>query len=267
MTHEERYVDEVRRELADVPGRQRGEIVGVVASDLAERPEAEAWEQLLAELGAPDEYAAALRVEHGLAVSQRGRAGRRAVPRAAWVVGGLVAVVAIGAVAHWRWTSADPGIVNSCAGVAADEAVELETRVAAGVTERRIGYVDGATVGLGLCLSSAQEVEVLDVRLDAPPVSLFRPEVVRAADAQVEPEGTDPVLVPTALRDGRMLRIAIEGRLADCEQFGEGVGLSFATAEVSYRYRGRTRTTTVDLVDTYTFVAPPPRGCPRGPAG
>lgn len=182
----------------------------------------------------------------------------------AWVAAGVVLALVAAGLGAWRWTSADPGLASSCSGVTAPDGVAVERREAGGASEQRIGYRDGATLGLGLCLSADDEVEVLDVRLPVPASSLFRPTVVRASPMADDPDGPGPELRPTVLRPRRdWLRVTIEGELSDCERYREGVGLSFDAAEVTYRYRGRTRTDAIELTEVYTFVAPPDAGCPR----
>lgn len=265
---ETRYVDEVRRHLGDVPRRQRAALVAAVAADLAERPSCDAWQQITAELGEPAAYAAAVRSEHGLPPRVGVRAHVRAVRWPTWVALALVVALAAGAAGWDRWSTADPGITNSCSGVNAPKGVAVEPREAGSVTEQRISYVDAATVGLGLCLSAPHDVEIIDVAIGVLPLSLFQPTIVRAADMSADPAVRAPELEPTTVEARAAgLRVVVEGRLANCEWFYPGGGESFETAEVTYRYRGRTRTTTVDLNTTYTFVSPPATGCPRAAHG
>jgi hypothetical protein len=264
LTFEAVYVDDVRRLLSDVPRRQRTRLVNGVAADLAERPDAEAWEQLIAELGEPAIYAATVRSEHGLPAKVGVGAHLRAVRWHTWMAMGLVVVTIAGCATYQRWSSADPGILNSCSGVTPADGVKVEAHEAGGVTEQRISYVDGATVGLGMCLSAAHDVEILDVDLGTLPLSLFQPRRAQAADMYSDPDARAPELTPTEIAASEgWLRVTVEGHLTNCESFSPGVGESFETAEVTYRYRGRTATTPVDLNTTYTFVSPPADKCPR----
>ncbi|MCB0960240.1 MAG: hypothetical protein KDB04_12055 [Acidimicrobiales bacterium] len=265
--HEERYVAEAARHLADVPKAARVELGAIVAANLGERPPVATWDQLVAELGTPTSYVDALRAEHGLRGSYGPLHQLRRVPlRVALVV--VAMLVVVGAVG-WRRhadATADPGLGSFCGGVRADDPfVTVEQRSAAGATEELIGYVDGATVGLGTCLQADEGVELLDVDLGDAPSSLFEQTGVRAASMAVDPDAGLPELdAPLAFPpDGEGLRITIKGRLTDCERYGAGDGNGFDRVTVRFRYRGRERTETVPLIETYTFVSPPDDECPR----
>lgn len=261
---EDRYVDDVRRALHDVPSRQRRPLLDVLRADLAERPSADSWEELVHDLGAPAACAAAIRAEHGLPAHVGFGAHVRVVRARTWAALAGVVVLATGFGGYQWWASAEPTLINSCSGVTRPDEVPVEPREAGDVTEQRIGYVDGATVGLGLCLSSPDEVEILDLTIDAPQLTMFRPTVTRAADMSTDPDIPAPVLDRVWLHgDDSWVRVTIEGELTGCEWYAPEGGSQFTTATVEYRYRGRTRTMPVDLNTTYTFVSPPDEDCPR----
>jgi hypothetical protein len=261
---EQRYVDEVQRALHDVPARARRPLLDVLRADLAERPPADSWDELVHDVGTPVECASAIRVEHDLPAHVGFGAHVRAVRPRTGVLLGAVIVLAGALGAYQRWVSAEPTIINSCSGVNRPDEVAVESREAGGVTEERISYVDGATVGLGLCLSSPDEVEILDVSIDAPKLTLFQPTVTRAADMALDPDELAPPLDRTWLHgQDSWLRVTIEGQLTGCEWYSPEVGSMFDTGTVRYRFRGRTRSMPVDLNTTYTFVSPPDERCPR----
>lgn len=266
---ESQYVEAVRRHLGDVPHGRRRQIIDRVVEDLAERPDAETWEQLTADLGDPRSYAEVVRNEHGLPSMVARVARVRSVRARTWVAAVLMLATTIGAIGYVRWTRADPGLVNSCTGVrgtadapsAGQPGVEI--RSAAGATEHVVSYRDGVEVRLGMCISARAGVEVVAVAAPDAELSMFQQASTAAADATDDPHGSDPVLDGPVPVPEASLRTTLTGRMANCEFYWPGDGMGFDAVTVTYRYRGRTRTTQVGMGTTYTFLLRSEADCPR----
>lgn len=264
--HEARYLSEVHRHLTDLPRRRQADLLDVAAANLDERPSAGSWDGLVAALGPPVTYAAELRTAHD--VPAEGTVPGRLVATPATTMAMLLAVAVL-AVGYLVWdraeATADPGLQNGCAGVVVDDGViSVERLEAGGVTEHRLSYVDGAEVGIGLCLSVHEEVELLGIDVPEAPLSLYEQIDVRtwpaAESAPARWVSLDRALLQPDTA-GRNVEVLL--RLTDCEHYSADSHNSFDTADVRYRYRGRNRTETVDLHTTYSVVSPPDPDCPR----
>lgn len=272
--HEARYLAEVHRHLTDLPRRQQADLLDLAAANLDERPTAGSWDGLVAALGPPSTYAAELRAGHELP-AEGAVPGRLAATRGStWAVliGVTIAVAVIfGGYLGWdrAQATADPGLQNSCAGVVVDDpAIRVERLEAGGVTEHRLSYVDGAEVGIGLCLSVREEVELLGIDVPGGQISLYEQIDVRTwPAAEAAPDRWVPLDRVVVRPDSAGANAEVLLRLTGCEHHFAGSHTSFDTAEVHYRYRGRNRTETVGLNTTYSVVSPPDPACPRARTG
>ena len=102
--------------------------------------------------------------------------------------------------------------------------------------------------------------------IDAPIHSLFQPTGVRMRTDLVDPTEVVPFerLSLDPRRGDGMVFVYLDGRLEDCEEYGEGTGISYDRATVTYEFHRRRRTTTVELQTVYSFVSPPDEDV-RGP--
>lgn len=272
--HEARFLATVADELRDVPAPDRQPILELTTEHLSERPAAASWAALIDDLGTPQRYSRRLRDDRGIPprVSRRARWRRRP----AWqrCGAGLLALtlVAVG-FGGWRWASDVPDLGGShCySPPTRDPAIPIEVTEAAGVSEARIGYRDGAEVAITLCLAlSDPGVDVLDVAIPTAMHSLFQPTGVRMRPesgwGDTEPgqrHDYRPFEPSLADVDGVGWWFEVVGELTNCEWFSEGSGSGYDRAEVTYRYRHRTRTATVPLAVQHTFVSPADDECPR----
>lgn len=259
--HEERYLGDLAWHCRGLPAAERAALEEVAAANLGERPPATSWEDLVAQLGEPAAYLEQLRAG--------GPHGRRRVRTRALVglLAGVVVLVAGGLGARAWWT-AEPGLRNSCGGLhSPDPGVRVEHREAAGATEERATYVDGAEVAIFLCLTATHAVRVDDVRIPTPELSTFHQTGARAQPATDGAGGGTRPLEAFDVGPRSAWNVDVVGVLRDCEDYIPGGGISFRSAVVTYRYRGRTGHTEVDLNTTYTFVSPPADRCPRPRAG
>jgi hypothetical protein len=271
--HEAEYLKAVERKLRDVPRRQRRELLGLTTTVLEERPTSSSAEELGEALGYPWQHAERLREEHGIPAHVPWLVRVASASRRAHVAMVVVPVfIAVAAFSTWSWWTADPGIHNSCSGVHAGLGVTTELREAGGASEHLIGYLDGAEVGLFLCLSARDAIVVQRVAVGGAPLSLFDDTTFQASSFASGPDyqggrtagrGEHFTIDPHGEPWERQWNVDVIGRLTDCEWYVPGGGNQFDVALVTYRYRGRTRRATVDLNTTYTFTSPPTADCPR----
>jgi hypothetical protein len=260
---EGRYLDDLTERWRRLPSDERARLVALATDNLLERPASSTREELLRALGPPASYAERLRREAGPAHTDRVRR-----PRMTWTRGAL-AVLAVGLVVagglFWRWWTDDVVISNNCAGVTEDPRITVETREAAGATEHVVSYVDGAELSVGLCLASEERVEILDVSIQVPTNALFQPEGIRMRAGLTDLDELvpfEPFTLDPRQGDG-MVFVYVDGRLADCEDYGEGTAMSIGEASVTYEYHRRRHTTAVSLQTLITFASPSDEQCPR----
>lgn len=277
---ERRYFKRLETALLVAPRSSRARLLDVARQHVAERPPVGTYDELVAELGPPSEYARELMADEGVDPQPsrwRRTAARARSPEA--IAGVVVALVLIGGAAWFaaRWFTEVPTFTNMCGGTPGrDPRVPVEHVTAAGEDEIRIGHVDGARVALLLCLSTNHTVEVTAIEVPSAERALFQPTEVLLLPLDVEdledaepfrpftvvPGDDDPE--PGEPPDPRSWwQVHVVGVLANCEHWGEGSSYSFDEATLTYRFRGRTRTTPIDLLSTYTFEAGDDEGCPR----
>jgi hypothetical protein len=275
--HERRYFKRLETALLLAPRRERSGMLEVARRHMAERPPAASYDELVDEAGPPEAYALQLMADAGVDPQppRWRRLAARARSREA-IAATLVAVLVVGA-GLWflaSWFTEEPTIQNNCAGAhSPNPTVPIEIVDAAGVTERRIGYVDGAEVQLFLCLTASDTVEVTGIEVPTADISLFQQRDVLLIPAGAGGELEDPstfepfTIVPgtaSSEPDPRSFwQVYVTGILADCEYFSEGISSSFDTATLTYRFRGRSRTMPIDMLATYSFDGGTDDACPR----
>jgi hypothetical protein len=273
---ERRYFKRLETALLVAPRDARRRLLDVARQHMGERPPAGSYDELVEALGLPVAYARELMADEGVEPQPsrwRHTAAQFRSPES--IVAGIVAVLLAGGAAWWaaNWFTEEPTFTNNCGGTpGSDPRVPVEHVSAAGEDEIRIGYVDGAEVGVFLCLTSTETVQVLDIALPDVPRALFRPVEVRAGPGDVQLEDLEPMepftLVSSSDPDvGGWWQVSVLGPLTNCEFWAEGSSYSFDEATLTYRFRGRTRTAPIDLLSTYAFVGGSDEDCPRAGPG
>lgn len=269
---ETRYLAEVRQCVADVPVRQRRDLLRLVAVNLDERPRASDWPELLADLGRPDDYALEVRREMG--IPDKITTGYR-ISKSGWVTRALVVVALVviaSGLAAFKWDRdravVDVSLGNNCGAVqVGDSGVQVEHLEAGDVTEARMTYVDAAEIKIGMCLTAQEDIEVLKVASPSAKYVLLRQVGTGAKlrnGAVFLDAGSERSQLPVPLGPRTpMLWVELTERMANCDHWAEGSRMTFDTVNVTYRYRGHAKTAAVDLTTAYSVVSPPQEDCPR----
>jgi hypothetical protein len=265
-SHERRYVRTIERHLRDVPFAQRTALLREVEAHLGDRPTTHDDDELVRALGAPAEYAATLRGEHGLGAERRewavrwsARAPRQKVLIVAAIL--LAIALAIGGVATYRWW------VDWQADIAAPGfGVHFSDGRDSGITERStfdssqvdVTYDSNRQVELWLQMIASPSVRVTGIELSQAPVSLLRPRRVETAPMSTGAPWT--TFRPFDLDQGIDVRMTFAFR--DCQSFASGDSVVFDHVTVRYHARGRDRSEDVRLGSLLSIVSPPDARCP-----
>jgi len=121
--HEKRFIEQLRITLRDLPPGRRKVLLAAAEQNVAERPRTAGWEELVGQLGQPEEYAAELRSDLenlGPGVLDRARRQQRTNRR---IVAALIALlVAAAGLGLWRWQTWQAGFTANTSAVCVDSA-------------------------------------------------------------------------------------------------------------------------------------------------
>lgn len=102
--HEDRYIEHLRMYLTDLSRRPLEALLAAAEQNLAERPATADWDELLDQLGQPEDYAAELRNDLDLAgPGSVERSRRRRRIRRGIEIGTVAVLVLAAAGGFWRW--------------------------------------------------------------------------------------------------------------------------------------------------------------------
>lgn len=102
--HEQRYLEALRMDLADVSRRDRAALLAAAEQNLAERPETTDFNELLLGLGAPHDYATGLRGDLDAAAPGSVERSRRRQRRRRTLIAISVTILIVAAgLGFWRW--------------------------------------------------------------------------------------------------------------------------------------------------------------------
>jgi hypothetical protein len=247
-THEAIYLANVKHFLRDLPGEVRAELVDATRDHLAERPTVDA-DELSEAFGSPDQYARALREQHGYAPER----ARIRVPWRRVVIGAVVVALVLSGIAVGRWW------VNWSAHVEAPGfgLRYLDDRPFDGITEsstaassqRTVAWSAGRRLELRLVMTAGRDIEITKVGLPMSPASLLSPVSVLPAP-------------PFPMNERTGTSVHLTYRFTGCEKWQPGDQMFWDHVRVDYRALGRTRHADVPLTTILAVTSPPDSACP-----